>query len=212
MSEAESLLPTTTGVRQRKSKVITAARSVMGDTLVEEYDGPQMSKYGHSKSLLTRGLHNTCCTRCKPGEVCSQYNEGYGGSPYCERSYPPAGFGAFLLIGFFVVQCCFVQCCGRSANARRRQNATRSEAVRDAARIRRQARQVELRRESFAESSPHELADVTIVDVADGASDIAAEEVHEVKAEERRPSREHGIDDFFDAVGPAAYAAEAPPS
>jgi len=59
MSEAESLLPTTTGVRQRKSKVITAARSVMGDTLVEEYDGPQMSKYGHSKSLLTRGLHLT---------------------------------------------------------------------------------------------------------------------------------------------------------
>ena len=147
--------------------------------------------------------------------VPSQYNENYGGSPYCERSYPPVGFGAFLLIGFFVfiVPCCFVQCCGRSANARRRQNATRSEAVRDAARIRRQARQVELRsrRESFAESSPHELADVTIVDVADGASDIAAEEVHEVKAEER-PSREHSTDYFFDAVGPAAYAAEAPPS
>ena len=51
-----------------------------------------------------------------------------------------------------------------------------------------------------------------VVDVADGASEIAAEEVHEVKAEARSSrdfSRELG--DFFDGLGPAAYAQEAPP-
>ena len=66
-------------------------------------------------------------------------------------------------------------------------------------------------RESFAEASPHELADAHVVDVADGASEIAAEEVHEVKAEARSSrdfSRELG--DFFDGLGPAAYAQEAP--
>ena len=50
------------------------------------------------------------------------------------------------------------------------------------------------------------------VDVADGASELAAEEVHEVKAEARSSrdfSRELG--DFFDGLGPAAYAQEAPP-
>ena len=44
------------------------------------------------------------------------------------------------------------------------------------------------------------------------ASEIAAEEVHEVKAEARSSrdfSRELG--DFFDGLGPAAYAQEAPP-
>ena len=93
------------------------------------------------------------------------------------------------------------------------------------------------RRESFAESSPHELdvaattvpsrarefssqeplgayelADAHVVEIADGASEIAAEEVHEVKAEARSSrdfSRELG--DFFDGLGPAAYAQEAPP-
>ena len=43
------------------------------------------------------------------------------------------------------------------------------------------------------------------------ASEIAAEEVHEVKAEARSSrdfSRELG--DFFDGLGPAAYAQEAP--
>ena len=48
--------------------------------------------------------------------------------------------------------------------------------------------------------------------VADGASELAAEEVHEVKAEARSSrdfSRELG--DFFDGLGPAAYAQEAPP-
>ena len=68
------------------------------------------------------------------------------------------------------------------------------------------------RRESFAESSPHELADAHVVDVADGASEIAAEEVHEVKAEARSSrdfSRELG--DFFDGLDPVAYAQEAPP-
>ena len=67
------------------------------------------------------------------------------------------------------------------------------------------------RRESFAESSPHELADAHVVDVADGASELAAEEVHEVKAEARSSrdfSRELG--DFFDGLVPAAYAREAP--
>ena len=57
-----------------------------------------------------------------------------------------------------------------------------------------------------------ELADAHVVDVADGASEIAAEEVHEVKAEARSSrdfSRELG--DFFDGLGPAAYAQEAPP-
>ena len=39
-------------------------------------------------------------------------------------------------------------------------------------------------------------------------SELAAEEVHEVKAE-ARSSRELG--DFFDALGPTAYAQEAPP-
>ena len=94
--------------------------------------------------------------------------------------------------------------------------ARRAEAVRLAAARRRRTQQeiVELRsrRESFAESSPHELADAHVVDVADGASEIAAEEVHEVKAEARSSrdfSRELG--DFFDGLGPAAYAQEAPP-
>jgi len=67
------------------------------------------------------------------------------------------------------------------------------------------------RRESFAESSPHELADAHVVEIADGASEIAAEEVHEVKAEARSSrdfSRELG--DFFDGLGPTAYAQEAP--
>ena len=65
---------------------------------------------------------------------------------------------------------------------------------------------------SIAEASPHELADAHVVDVADGASEIAAEEVHEVKAEARSSrdfSRELG--DFFDGLGPVAYAQEAPP-
>ena len=68
------------------------------------------------------------------------------------------------------------------------------------------------RRESFAESTPTELADAHVVEIADGASEIAAEEVHEVKAEARSSrdfSRELG--DFFDGLGPAAYAQEAPP-
>ena len=84
--------------------------------------------------------------------------------------------------------------------------------ITDASRRRRHAR-LELRsRESFAEASPHELADAHVVDVADGASELAAEEVHEVKAEARSSrdfSRELG--DFFDGLGPAAYAQEAPP-
>ena len=44
-------------------------------------------------------------------------------------------------------------------------------------------------------------------------SELAAEEVHEVKAEARSSrdfSRELG--DFFDGLGPAAYAQEAPPA
>ena len=54
--------------------------------------------------------YNFCCTRCKPGEACPRYSDKFGGSPYCERSYP-AGFGTFLLVGFFVfiMPCCFVQ-------------------------------------------------------------------------------------------------------
>ena len=114
--------------------------------------------------------------------------------------------------------CCFVQCCrGRpSSNGRRRSSAARrAEAVRLAAARRRRTQQeiVELRsrRESFAESSPHELADAHVVEIADGASEIAAEEVHEVKAEARSSrdfSRELG--DFFDGLGPTAYAQEAP--
>ena len=104
-----------------------------------------------------------------------------------------------------------------SSNGRRRSSAARrAETVRLAAARRRRTQQeiVELRsrRESFAESSPHELADAHVVDVADGASEIAAEEVHEVKAEARSSrdfSRELG--DFFDGLGPAAYAQEAPP-
>jgi hypothetical protein len=47
-----------------------------------------------------------------------------------------------------------------------------------------------------------------VTTVPSRASEIAAEEVHEVKAE-ARSSRELG--DFFDALGPAAYAQEAPP-
>ena len=47
MSETDSLLPVTTTTRQRKSQRVIAARSSIGDTLVEETDGPQISKYGH---------------------------------------------------------------------------------------------------------------------------------------------------------------------
>ena len=113
--------------------------------------------------------------------------------------------------------CCFVQCCrGRpSSNGRRRSSAARrAESVRLAAARRRRTQQeiVELRsrRESFAESTPTELADAHVVEIADGASEIAAEEVHEVKAEARSSrdfSRELG--DFFDGLGPVAYAQEA---
>ena len=154
-----------------------------------------------------------------PIEACPRYSDKFGGSPYCERSYP-AGFGTFLLVGFFVfiMPCCFVQCCrGRpSSNGRRRSSAARrAESVRLAAARRRRTQQeiVELRsrRESFAESTPTELADAHVVEIADGASEIAAEEVHEVKAEARSSrdfSRELG--DFFDGLGPAAYAREAP--
>ena len=58
----------------------------------------------------------------------------------------------------------------------------------------------------------NELADAHVVDVADGASELAAEEVHEVKAE-ARSSRDFSLElgDFFDGLGPAAYAQEAPP-
>ena len=104
-----------------------------------------------------------------------------------------------------------------SSNGRRRSSAARrAESVRLAAARRRRTQQeiVELRsrRESFAEASPHELADAHVVDVADGASEIAAEEVHEVKAE-ARSSRDFSLElgDFFDGLGPAAYAQEAPP-
>ena len=48
MSETDSLLPVTTTTRQRKTQQVIAARSSIGDTLVEETDGPQISKYGHS--------------------------------------------------------------------------------------------------------------------------------------------------------------------
>ena len=104
----------------------------------------------------------------------------------------------------------------RCTNGRRRSSAARrAESVRLAAARRRRTQQeiVELRsrRESFAEASPHELADAHVVDVADGASELAAEEVHEVKAEARSSrdfSRELG--DFFDGLGPTAYAQEAP--
>ena len=43
MSETDSLLPV-----KRKTQQVIAARSSIGDTLVEETDGPQISKYGHS--------------------------------------------------------------------------------------------------------------------------------------------------------------------
>ena len=52
MSETDSLLPVTTTTRQRKSQRVIAARSSIGDTLVEETDGPQISKYGHSHSTF----------------------------------------------------------------------------------------------------------------------------------------------------------------
>ena len=123
-----------------------------------------------------------------------------------------------MLIAFFVfiMPCCFVQCCrGRpSSGGRRRSSAARraEHARADASRRRRHAR-LELRsRDSFAEASPHELADAHVVDVADGASELAAEEVHEVKAE-ARSSRDFSLElgDFFDGLGPTAYAQEAPP-
>ena len=60
--------------------------------------------------------------------------------------------------------------------------------------------------------APDPACRADVVDVADGASELAAEEVHEVKAEARSSrdfSRELG--DFFDGLGPAAYAQEAPP-
>ena len=43
MSETDALLPVTTTTRQRKSQQVIAARSSIGDTLVEETDGPQIS-------------------------------------------------------------------------------------------------------------------------------------------------------------------------
>ena len=52
MSETDALLPVTTTTRQRKTQQVIAARSSVGDTLVEETDGPQISKYGHSHSTF----------------------------------------------------------------------------------------------------------------------------------------------------------------
>ena len=43
MSETDALLPVTTTTRQRKTQQVIAARSSIGDTLVEETDGPQIS-------------------------------------------------------------------------------------------------------------------------------------------------------------------------
>ena len=60
---------------------------------------------------------------------------------------------------------------------------------------------------------PYGIDDATRIagDVADGASELAAEEVHEVKAE-ARSSRDFSLElgDFFDGLSPTAYAQEAP--
>ena len=56
MSETDALLPVTTGTRQRKTQQVIAARSSIGDTLVEENDGPQISKYGHSHASFASSL------------------------------------------------------------------------------------------------------------------------------------------------------------
>ena len=56
MSETDSLLPVTTTTRQRKTQQVIAARSSVGDTLVEETDGPQISKYGHSHASFASSL------------------------------------------------------------------------------------------------------------------------------------------------------------
>jgi hypothetical protein len=56
MSETDSLLPVTTTTRQRKTQQVIAARSSIGDTLVEETDGPQISKYGHSHASFASSL------------------------------------------------------------------------------------------------------------------------------------------------------------
>ena len=51
MSETDALLPVTTTTRQRKTQQVIAARSSIGDTLVEETDGPQIS-IGQMNSLI----------------------------------------------------------------------------------------------------------------------------------------------------------------
>ena len=51
MSETDYLLPV-----KRKTQQVIAARSSIGDTLVEETDGPQISKYGHSHASFASSL------------------------------------------------------------------------------------------------------------------------------------------------------------
>ena len=54
MSETDSLLPV-----KRKTQQVIAARSSIGDTLVEETDGPQISKYGHSHASFASSYPST---------------------------------------------------------------------------------------------------------------------------------------------------------
>ena len=164
---------------------------------------------GAMRETVGRRARRTLAARCKPARP-PRTRTNSAGAP-ARRSYP-AGFGTFLLVGFFVfiVPCCFVRVVGRHAAARQPRDERRAAARRR--RTQQEIVELRSRRESFAESTPTELADAHVVEIADGASEIAAEEVHEVKAEARSSrdfSRELG--DFFDGLGPAAYAQEAPP-
>ena len=86
MSETDALLPVTTTTRQRKTQQVIAARSSIGDTLVEETDGPQISKYGHSHASFASSL-------------------GFGGGDEDEEGVPRHStwvHTAFLLLGDIV--------------------------------------------------------------------------------------------------------------
>ena len=81
MSETDSLLPV-----KRKTQQVIAARSSIGDTLVEETDGPQISKYGHSHASFASSL-------------------GFGGDEEYEEGVPRHStwvHTAFLLLGDIV--------------------------------------------------------------------------------------------------------------
>ena len=139
-------------------------------------------------------LHKVCCTKCSRAEIeqgtCERKDRRFGKAYDCTRGFAEESI-------FFLVACCllciFPCCCFYYYKTRHPQAAAERRP----------------RRDSLAESSPTELADVTVIDVADGTATpptVSAKRLDTAAVATPRSDPEYEAAAFLE---PVAYAAPA---